>query len=178
LTIQQETAKILAPCLYVLRKTGKLSKHNLSKILYFADKLHIAKYGRTLSGQVYIAMDNGPVPSELYNFIKFVQGVTKDGYYYTDHAQHAGDFIAFELPYFVVPKVAPDMDFLSISAIKALDASIAEDKKRSYKQRTKDSHDDAWHEARTRKGQKMSVIEIAKVAGANSAMIEYIKATS
>jgi len=177
LTIQQETAKILAPCLYVLQKTGKLSKHHLSKILYFADKLHIAKYGRTLSGQVYIAMKNGPVPSQLYDFIKFVQGVAGDAYQ-TDHVQHAINFIGFESPYYIFAKVAPDMDFLSVSAIKALDASIVAYKNTSYQRRTDDSHDSAWQEAWDRQGQKvMSVIEIAKSAGANSAMIEYIKAT-
>ncbi len=49
MNLEQETAKILAPCLYVLNKTGKISKHHLSKILYFADKSHIAKYGRILT---------------------------------------------------------------------------------------------------------------------------------
>ena len=178
MNLEQETAKILAPCLYVLSKTGKISKHHLSKILYFADKSHIAKYGRTLTGQKYIAMKNGPVPSQIYDFIKLVEGVS-DGSFLTAHAQYVPSFIGFAPAYFVFAKVPPDMQFLSVSAIKALDESILTNKDASFKARTDNSHDSAWREAweRPSKNKEISIIEIAKSAGANSAMIDYIKAT-
>jgi len=177
MTLQQETAKILAPCLYVLNKTGRISKHHLSKILYFADKSHIAKYGRTLTGQKYIAMQNGPVPSQIYDFIKFVQGISA-GHFQTNHAQHVESFIGFEPQYYVFAKLEADMQFLSTSAVKALDESIAKYRNSSFASRTDESHDAAWQDAWSRPGKdkEMSIIEIAKSAGANAAMIEYIKA--
>ncbi len=177
MNLQQETAKILAPCLYVLNKTGRISKHHLSKILYFADKSHIAKYGRTLTGQKYIAMQNGPVPSQIYDFIKYVQGVSA-GHFLTGHAQYIDLFIGFEPQYFVFAKMEPDMQFLSVSAVKALDESISKYKNSTFASRTDESHDAAWHDAWNRPGKnkEISVIEIAKSAGANAAMIDYIKA--
>ncbi len=176
--LEQETAKNLAPCLYVLKKTGQISKHHLSKILYFADKSHIAKYGRTLTGQKYIAMKDGPVPSQLYDFIKFVQGVS-DGSFQTSHIEFVPKFIGFAPAYYVFARVEPEMQFLSVSAIKALDESISAYQNASYEQRREDSHDSAWKDAWERPGKdkEISIIEIARSAGANEAMIDYIKAT-
>ena len=178
MTIEQETAQILAPCLYVLNKLGKLSKHHISKILYFADKFHIARYGRSLTGQRYIAMKNGPVPSQIYDFIKFVEG-RSDGSFLGAYTQYIGDFIGFIPTYFVFAKRSADIDFLSASAIKALDESISIYGNSSFGLRTDESHDSAWKDAWERPGKNkdMSLIEIAMSAGANSSMIDYIKAS-
>ena len=178
MNLEQETAKILAPCLYILNKTGKISKHHLSKVLYFADKSHIAKYGRTLTGQRYIAMKNGPVPSQLYDFIKFVEGVS-DGFFLSEHAKFVPKFIGFAPRYYVFAKVPAETQFLSVSAVRALDDSILANKNVTFDERTENSHDSAWREAweRPGKNKEISIVEIAKSAGANSAMIDYIKAT-
>lgn len=178
MNIEQETAKILAPCLYVLNKTGKISKHHLSKILYFADKSHIAKYGRMLTGQKYIAMKDGPVPSQLYDFIKFAEGIS-DGFFQTAHVQYVPQFIGFAPRYYVFAKLPAEMQFLSVSAVQALDESILANKDASFEVRRDNSHDSAWQEAweRPGKNKEISIIEIAKSAGANAAMIDYIKAT-
>src|SRR4051812_12877508 len=48
--------------------------HSISKLLYWADKWHLEHYGRTVSGDQYIAMKNGPVPSNVYDMLKFVRG--------------------------------------------------------------------------------------------------------
>ena len=44
--------------------------HKLFKILWFADLLHLKQYGRSVTGDTYIAMNYGPVPSALYDMIK------------------------------------------------------------------------------------------------------------
>ena len=44
--------------------------HKIFKILWFADLYHLKKYGRTVTGDTYIAMNNGPVPSVLYDEMK------------------------------------------------------------------------------------------------------------
>lgn len=175
MTTQLEISKFLAPSLYVLQKTGRLSKHHLSKVLYVADKQHIAKFGRTLTGEIYIAMENGPVPSRLYDFIKIVQG-NSDGAYLAKYAKYLPEFLGFRSPFFVVAKQQPNFDFLSQSAIEALDYGIQTVGAMSFGQRTNFTHDAAWKS--THLNQKIPLIQIAKAAGANDAMIEYIKATT
>ena len=38
--------------------------------MFYADKTHLQRYGRPITGDVYIAMTYGPVPSGVYNLLK------------------------------------------------------------------------------------------------------------
>lgn len=40
------------------------------KVIYFADKIHLTRFGRPISGDTYIRMEHGPVPSIAYNMLK------------------------------------------------------------------------------------------------------------
>lgn len=44
------------------------------KVFYFADKMHLSKYGRFIYGEKYIAMKKGQVPSWVYDVVKAVRG--------------------------------------------------------------------------------------------------------
>lgn len=170
-----DIALILAPALYILNKTGnKLNKHKLFKILYFADKDHIAKYGRTFTGEPYIAMANGPVPSRLYDYIKLVEGKNRLPIP-VDFVEEVKRHLAIEIPYWVIAQSSVNMDFLSRSAIKSLDNSIDIYKNKTFGELSDLSHDGAWKAAN--QNTEMSVVEIAKAAGANDEMISYIKET-
>lgn len=48
--------------------------HRVVHTLYFAEKIHLAKYVRPVTKDFYIAMRRGPVPSNLYDLIKIVRG--------------------------------------------------------------------------------------------------------
>ena len=48
--------------------------HRISKVLYFADQKHLTRYGRPIVGDTFIAMENGPVPSQTYDMVKAVRG--------------------------------------------------------------------------------------------------------
>lgn len=170
-----DISRILAPALYILNKTGnKLNKQKLFKILYFADKDHIAKYGRTFSGEPYIAMANGPVPSRLYDYIKIVEGKNKFPIP-QDFIDEVNAHLGVEDPYWVLSLSNVNMDFLSRSAIKSLDDSIEKYKNKSFSELSDLSHDNAWKAAS--QNTEISVIEIARDAGANEEMISYIKET-
>jgi uncharacterized phage-associated protein len=41
-----------------------LTKKQLCKLLYLADKEHLLKYGRTITGDRYFALEQGPVPTK------------------------------------------------------------------------------------------------------------------
>lgn len=46
-----------------------LTKLKAAKLLYFADKLHLTRYGRPITGDRYYCLDHGPVPSASLNAI-------------------------------------------------------------------------------------------------------------
>lgn len=46
-----------------------LSKLKLAKLLYFADKYHLLRYGRPILGDQYYCLPLGPLPSQADNFM-------------------------------------------------------------------------------------------------------------
>jgi len=155
--------------LYILdRLKGEADFHKVFKLLYFADKKHLVKYGALITDDNYIAMNHGPVPSMAYDILKTLRGEglsasIKDQF--TPYFELINNFT-------VKAKVLPDLDYLSSSETDALDESIAENKDLDFNQRTVKSHDDAWTKAYSG---EMDLFEIAKSGGASDDMLDYIK---
>jgi uncharacterized phage-associated protein len=49
-----------------------LTKLKAAKLLFYADKYHLLKYGRPVVGDRYVCMNYGPVPSEALNLMNDV----------------------------------------------------------------------------------------------------------
>ena len=49
------------------RGVTDLTKLKAAKLLFFADKLHLNRYGRPILGDCYFCLDHGPVPSFSLN---------------------------------------------------------------------------------------------------------------
>ncbi len=41
-----------------------------NKTLFYADRDHLVRFGRTITGDIYYAMDDGPVPTNAYNIAR------------------------------------------------------------------------------------------------------------
>tara|TARA_R110001599_G_scaffold73783_9_gene203999 strand:+ start:7453 stop:8001 length:549 start_codon:yes stop_codon:yes gene_type:complete len=61
--------KALAALGFVASIEDGLSPLFVSKVLFFAEKMHINNYGRPIIGDTFIAMPRGPVPSTIKNYI-------------------------------------------------------------------------------------------------------------
>ncbi len=59
---------------YVAHKWSGVTQYYLCKIMYFADRDHCLDWGRTITGDRYVAMDHGPVPSRVYEMLKPASG--------------------------------------------------------------------------------------------------------
>jgi len=169
-----ELLKLKAAVLYIVDKCKEIDYFHIFKILYFADGQHYAKYGRRIVKDTFCALGNGPVPSNLYNAIKTVVG--KGSYpelsIISDALKPADDVYY----YMITGTEKPDMDELSKSDIECLEKSIVENKDIPFGDLSKKSHDAAWTEAwNIKDATPMDDLSIAKAAGADSAMIEYIK---
>lgn len=56
---------------YLLRKRGgRMAYIKLMKLLYLADRDFLVSFGRSMSGDNYVSMDNGPVLSKTYDLVK------------------------------------------------------------------------------------------------------------
>ncbi|MCL2715464.1 MAG: Panacea domain-containing protein [Alphaproteobacteria bacterium] len=64
---ETKTVEVLA---YVAERWNGITPFFLSKVLFFADRDHLRTYGRPVTGDTYIAMPAGPVPSRVYDIVK------------------------------------------------------------------------------------------------------------
>jgi uncharacterized phage-associated protein len=158
-----EIEKTKAALLYICKAMGgECDKYNLLKMLYFAEKEHIARYGRPITGESYYALDYGPVPSYSYDATKGTNTMS--------------EVFEFKENNNIQARFEPDMDELSESDIICLDNSVKENKDLSFKEIKDKSHDKAYKVAPFRG--LMSTLEIALASGASDDMIDYIKMLS
>ncbi len=62
--------KILEAVVYIARKFPGCGFHHILKVLFYADKFHLQKYGQPILGDSYIKMSAGPVGSYAYDILK------------------------------------------------------------------------------------------------------------
>src|SRR4029079_17679981 len=62
--------KALEALVLVANEWPGITAFYASKAVFLADKNHLNKFGRPVVGDRYIAMDNGPVPSVIYDWFK------------------------------------------------------------------------------------------------------------
>lgn len=59
---------------FLAQRWPGITQYYLGKVLYFADRDHCIDWGRTITGDRYVAMDHGPVPSRIYDMLKYGSG--------------------------------------------------------------------------------------------------------
>lgn len=163
--------KAVNSLLYSLQQLGgKADMHKLCKILYFADQQHLSQYGRSITGDTYIAMQYGPVPSCVDDILKALRG---DSFFSSnEEIKELKEFLLFENRFIIRGLKSPDMDELSNSDIKCLDLAINMCRDKNFEELTIISHGMAWDN--TRKGREMSVKDILREVGDEEAYVEFI----
>ena len=73
--------KAIEALVWLANEKPGITFYYIVKVLFFADKIHLNKYGRPILGDQYVAMPHGPVPSTVYDMLgldKFLdQDLTK-----------------------------------------------------------------------------------------------------
>src|ERR1017187_2521609 len=133
-----DTDKAVEAALYVAARIPNPTLHSISKVLFHADKSHISRYGRPISGDRYVAMKHGPVPSATYDILKTLRGDST-----FPLPQRARDALSVE-GYTVRVMRPADESVLSQSDIECLAESASENGAKSFSHLTAQSHGPAW----------------------------------
>lgn len=141
MTFQFQPEKAVASIGYLVQKTGA-DLYSVMKMLYLADKLHLGRYGRTITGDSYTAMSKGPVPERAYNLCKYVRG-SHDRF---DPMPSARNILSMTDNNFEL-LVEPDLDELSLSDIEALEEVAAVHIRGGWRAVYEQSHDKPWSAA-------------------------------
>lgn len=158
--------------MYILEKMGgSCDMHKISKTLYFADQSHLSKYGRSITGDRYIAMTYGPVPSQVDDMFKAVRG---DSYFSsTEDAKYLATYFGFRNRFIIEQYKPADMDYLSESDVEVLDEAIAFCRDKNFEELTRASHGLAWNN--TKENRTISTKDILREVGDDEEYASYIE---
>ena len=150
---QLDTDKAVEVLLYVVKRVPDMYK--ALKVVYFADKLHLDRYGCLMYGDTYIAFSHGPAPSAGYDMLKAdpPNFLCEAAISARANFEHVG----------VNNRKAlrdPDMDLLSESDVQCLDEAIQRYRYKGFKSVRDESHDGAF--LATKRDDRMSLESIAK----------------
>jgi uncharacterized phage-associated protein len=167
LTVSFNKEKTLQAMLYTATHLTRRDFHKVFKILYFADRKHLYDWGTPITGDTYIAMEAGPVPSRAYDMLKAVRG---DSYF--KDSEGLSNYFGIEGWMYIVPKQVPDTTKLSPSDIECLDWALQTYGSMSYDEIKEKSHDVAWRS--TAKDFAIDWEKIARESGMDSEDLNYI----
>ena len=140
LRFKVDAEKAVEAMLYVAEKTSNL--YTILKVLYFADRTHLEKYGRFIYGDSYVAMKNGPVPGTAYDIAKDVR--ENRGY---PILQSAKEVFKFENNETLSPLRQANIELLSDSDIECLDKAFEQYGYFPFGKLKNVSHDEAYRSA-------------------------------
>jgi Protein of unknown function (DUF4065) len=145
---QFDKAAATAAMLYLASELTQADLHRVYKLLYLADKLHLARYGRLIAGDSYLAFTYGPVPNEMSRVVEKARmqpgKVSPDNTFVIEDKRVP--WRSKPLP-IIRPLQQPELDYLSSSDIECLDEAIRVHGGKSFDELTLLSHDSAWEKA-------------------------------
>jgi uncharacterized phage-associated protein len=139
--------KALESVLYIASKLAQPTVHEVLKIRYFADKLHLADFGFMASGDDYVAMKFGPVATTTYNLLKAARGDQSGWIHPHLYALIDGVLEVSRGANVVIPLRAPQLEHMSSADIASLDQALTRYGNMPFAQCTQLSHDAAWQAA-------------------------------
>jgi uncharacterized phage-associated protein len=137
-------SKTVEAVVFVAHQSPGITAFYLAKTLFFADRDHLRAYGRPVTGDVYIAMPDGPVPSHVYD-------IAKDNLDFFGDPQAIVDAIRVDRNQRysrIYAQREANLDLLSETDITALSAAIEFCRGKSFRELSSLTHQEpAWAEA-------------------------------
>jgi hypothetical protein len=113
--------KALEALAFIASERPNLTPLYIAKILFYAEKWHLNRYGRPIIADTYIAMPKGPVPSTIKDYIE-------QNWYWADRPEELDKAITIDrsgyLPRLRAGTRGPDFSVLSASDIECLREAI------------------------------------------------------
>ncbi|MBL8522955.1 MAG: SocA family protein [Betaproteobacteria bacterium] len=157
-----EPLKAVAALAY-LWKGSKGTTYTLLKMLYLADRYHLERYARTITGDIYVAMDQGPVASGAYDILKCARGKELP----PEISEIARRHFRVDADHRLALLEEPDFDELSDSDVHALQHAVSTFDFLGSAEVRHLSHDKAWRIVRQRGGNggNAPLMDLLTIAG-------------
>lgn len=177
---KDEILTLKAVILYIIENSSpeRRDVYSIVKTAFYAQQMQFANSGMPLYKDDICALPFGPVPSDIYHILKIARGDQSEiEFHKNDGLIPIADAIGFDSENFY-PKESPDMDYLSMSDVEAIDSAIKKVAEMSFEDIKRDTHSQEWDRVfNSKKGGKkvMDNLNIAKEGNASPEMLEYLK---
>jgi len=123
----------LAAIVYLTsKKPDTFDKYRLGKLIFLADKSHLVRYARPITGDAFCAMEWGPVPSTTLHLLNALLGENFED----ARVRKLGEFLfidrRYEYPRFTAKNEIKFDNFLSRSDIEILEEILKLHGKKSF----------------------------------------------
>ena len=95
--------------IFAQKEGGSINKMKAIKLIWLSDRLHLRKYGRTITGDTYFALKLGPVPSNTRDILEISPFSSEEELSYSD------DFISITDKYNYKAKIVANTKVFSQS---------------------------------------------------------------
>lgn len=129
---------------YLVSLQPGMTQYYIGKVMFFADRDHLVDYGRPISGDKYVAMEHGPVPSAIRDLLKADSGYPDE---VTDQLNARLERVIDGSKQHIYSKGTEEFSRLSGSDKEYLKASLGKYAKMSFGQLKAISHEDPAYEA-------------------------------
>jgi uncharacterized phage-associated protein len=171
--------KIIETILWFLHRSQRTDLHSILKEIFFSDKIHLTKYGRPVTGDYFIKMSYGPVPSYAYDLLK-VDRLSE----YVRKQRYTADILEDAIRAFdtkdqlcIKPLREPDLCYFSGTDIECMEQALAECNGKSFDDLVMITHaDPAWQKAQL--DQRMDFEDFIENRQDKEEYLEYLRESS
>lgn len=176
--------KIIEVILFLAHKRVELDVYKLVKLVYLADNEHLNTYGRPITFDTIVAMDNGPVASSTYDIFKRNKRIQLNGKP-LDYADMPFEWAKKgQREYIVNPQREIRRDLFSKSDLKVLEDVVEAYADKSFGELYDLTHEHpayqrAWNEKTAKaKRAKMRVEDMIEQSESKTSLVEELKTIS
>ena len=173
---QANPQKIIESITWIARRLPGSDRYTILKTLFYADKFHLQKYGRPVTGDTYIKMPAGPVASLAYDLIKRDDFLPLELLVAADSAFGTAETGKKYPP--VEARRDPDMEWFSGTDIECLEEAAAYCSGKSFDMLKEATHQEAAWMAANMHGEMDFALFIEEDHPDREELIEYITKTA
>ncbi|MFA5768547.1 MAG: Panacea domain-containing protein [Bacteroidales bacterium] len=176
---RDDALTLKAVVLYILKNCSAHVSRNIYHIVktaFLAHQKHLAKYLCPMYEDKFVALQFGPVPSNIYDALKIARGDANTMYFHRNDDLHlVYDSVSFKDEFYTA-KEEPDINFLSTSAIECLNQALEEVSGMNFDQIMNATHGAEWTRVYNNPDLRfMNYLAIAQEGGADDSAISYLK---
>lgn len=134
---QMDYEKAIEAMVWLANKNPGIDIYHVSKVLYYAEKTHLNRYGRPILGATYIKMPYGQMPSEIRDIITHNTLMVEPDYL---ECFSSAVEVNKEHYYELTPRREADTNYFSGTDIECLEESLNKYKDKSFGELKRISH--------------------------------------